>query len=55
VTSARTRERPAEALPAAQLDLSADDLAEIEEAVPAGSALGDRYPSAFMSALGVGN
>lgn len=55
LVGARTRERLAEALPAAQLDLSADDLAEIEEAVPAGSARGDRYPSAFMSALGVGN
>jgi aryl-alcohol dehydrogenase-like predicted oxidoreductase len=55
LVGARTRERLAEALPAAQLDLTADDLAEIEEAVPAGSARGDRYPSAFMSALGVGN
>jgi aryl-alcohol dehydrogenase-like predicted oxidoreductase len=55
LVGARTRERLAEALPAAHLDLSADDLAEIEEAVPAGSARGDRYPSAFMSGLGVGN
>jgi aryl-alcohol dehydrogenase-like predicted oxidoreductase len=55
LVGARTRERLAEALPAAQLDLTADDLAEIEEAVPAGSARGDRYPPAFMSSLGVGN
>ena len=49
LVGARTRERLAEALPAA------DDLAEIEKAVPAGSARGDRYPPAFMAGLGVGN
>ncbi|GGM16511.1 aldo/keto reductase [Streptomyces fumigatiscleroticus] len=55
LVGARTRERLAEALPALELDLTADDLAEIEKAVPAGAARGDRYPSAFMSSLGVGN
>jgi aryl-alcohol dehydrogenase-like predicted oxidoreductase len=55
LVGARTRERLAEALPAIELNLTADDLAEIEKAVPAGSARGDRYPSAFMSSLGVGN
>jgi aryl-alcohol dehydrogenase-like predicted oxidoreductase len=55
LVGARTRNRLAEALPAADLHLSADDLAQIEEAVPAGSARGDRYPSTLMSALGVGN
>jgi aryl-alcohol dehydrogenase-like predicted oxidoreductase len=55
LVGARTRERLAEALPAAELDLTADDLAELEEAVPAGAVRGDRYPSAFMSGLGVGN
>ena len=55
LAGARTRERLAEALPAMELTLSADDLAEIERAVPAGAARGDRYPSAFMSSLGVGN
>jgi aryl-alcohol dehydrogenase-like predicted oxidoreductase len=55
LVGARTRERLAEALPAAELDLTADDLAEIEKAVPAGSARGDRYPPAFMPGLGVGN
>jgi aryl-alcohol dehydrogenase-like predicted oxidoreductase len=55
LVGARTRERLTEALPAAALDLSSDELAEIEEAVPAGSARGDRYPPAFMSSLGVGN
>jgi len=55
LVGARTRERLTEALPAAELKLTADDLAEIEQAVPAGTARGDRYPSAFMSSLGVGN
>ncbi|MCM3920469.1 aldo/keto reductase [Frankia sp. AiPs1] len=55
LVGARTRERLAEALPATELALTADDLAEIEKAVPAGAARGDRYPSAFMSGLGVGN
>jgi len=55
LVGARTRERLAEALPAAGLSLTADDLAEIERAVPAGAARGDRYPAAFMASLGVGN
>ncbi|MEW2549773.1 aldo/keto reductase [Streptomyces sp. NPDC047002] len=55
LVGARTRDRLAEALPAAELSLSADDLAEIEKAVPSGAARGDRYPSAFMRDLGVGN
>jgi aryl-alcohol dehydrogenase-like predicted oxidoreductase len=55
LVGARTRERLAEALPAMELKLSTDDLAEIQKAVPAGAAHGDRYPSAFMSGLGVGN
>jgi hypothetical protein len=38
-----------------ELSLPADDLAEIEKAVPPGAAHGDRCPSAFMSGLGVGN
>jgi aryl-alcohol dehydrogenase-like predicted oxidoreductase len=55
LVGARTRERLAEALRAAELHLSAADLAEFERAVPAGAARGDRYPPAFMPALGVGN
>ena len=55
LVGARTRERLTEALPAAELTLTADDLAEIEKAVPAGAARGDRYPAAFMAGLGVGN
>ncbi|WP_433718225.1 aldo/keto reductase [Actinoplanes sp. CA-051413] len=55
LVGARPRERLAEALPAAELTLTADDLAAIEQAVPAGAARGDRYPAAFMASLGVGN
>jgi len=55
LAGARTRERLAEALPALEIDLTAEDLAAIERAVPPGSARGDRYPAAFMSSLGVGN
>lgn len=55
VLGPRTRTRLAEALPAAELRLTADERAAIERAVPPGSARGDRYPAAFMSGLGVGN
>jgi aryl-alcohol dehydrogenase-like predicted oxidoreductase len=55
LAGARTRVRLAEALPALAVELTAADLADIDHAVPAGSARGDRYPSAFMAALGVGN
>jgi aryl-alcohol dehydrogenase-like predicted oxidoreductase len=55
LVGARARERLAEALPAIELKLTTDDLAEIEKAVLAGSAQGDRHPTAHMSALGVGN
>jgi aryl-alcohol dehydrogenase-like predicted oxidoreductase len=55
LVGARTRERLAEALAATDVRLTADDLAEIEKAVPPGAARGDRYPPAFMANLGVGN
>ncbi|SCD77697.1 hypothetical protein GA0115238_124246 [Streptomyces sp. di50b] len=55
LVGARTREGVAEALPALDVELTADDLAEIEKAVPPGSARGDRHPAVFMSTLGVGN
>jgi aryl-alcohol dehydrogenase-like predicted oxidoreductase len=55
LVGAKTRERLAEALPAIELTLTADDLAEIEKVVPSGAARGDRYPSALMSGLGAGN
>ncbi len=55
LVGARTRRRLAEALPAVDVVLTADDLAAIDEAIPAGSARGDRYPTAFMNSLGVGS
>ena len=55
LVGARSRERLAEALPALDITLTADDLARIEQAVPAGAARGDRYPAALMSSLGTGN
>ncbi|GAA3866964.1 aldo/keto reductase [Streptomyces sedi] len=55
LVGARSRERLNEALPAAELTLTPEDLAAIEQAVPRGTARGDRYPSAFMAGLGVGN
>ncbi|MFC0430844.1 hypothetical protein [Kutzneria buriramensis] len=38
LVGSRTRERLAEALPAMELNLTAGDLAEVEEAVPLGAA-----------------
>ncbi|BCJ39719.1 aldo/keto reductase [Actinoplanes ianthinogenes] len=55
LVGARTRDRLAEALPALDLTLTADDRAAIERAVPKGSARGDRYPAALMASVGVGN
>jgi aryl-alcohol dehydrogenase-like predicted oxidoreductase len=55
LAGARTRVRLAEALPALEVDLTAEDLAAIERAVPVGAARGDRYPAPHMSSLGVGN
>jgi len=51
VIGARTRERLDEALAALDVALSEGDLARIEEAVPAGSAAGARYPEQQMSVL----
>lgn len=48
---ARTRERLAESLGALDRPLSADDLARIEAAVPAGAAAGARYPAPQMAML----
>ena len=48
---ARTRERLAEALGALDLDLSEEDLARIESAVPPGAAAGDRYDPTQMAHL----
>jgi aryl-alcohol dehydrogenase-like predicted oxidoreductase len=51
LVGARTRERLAEALGAVSLELDADDLGKIEEAVPAGAAAGERYAAAQMATL----
>lgn len=48
---ARRRDRLTEALGALRLELSAGDLAVIENAVPAGAAAGDRYPTPMMAHL----
>jgi aryl-alcohol dehydrogenase-like predicted oxidoreductase len=47
----KRRDRLAEALRALDLTLSADDLAAIEAAVPAGAAAGDRYDAAQLAIL----
>jgi aryl-alcohol dehydrogenase-like predicted oxidoreductase len=51
LVGARTRERLAEALGALDLELTADDLARIEGAVPAGAAAGSRYAEPLMADL----
>jgi aryl-alcohol dehydrogenase-like predicted oxidoreductase len=48
---ARRRDRLAEALGAQEVELTEDDLAAIERAVPPDSALGDRYDAAQMAHL----
>jgi aryl-alcohol dehydrogenase-like predicted oxidoreductase len=51
LVGARRRDRLHEALGALELELTADDLARIEEAVPAGAAAGERYPAPAMAQL----
>jgi aryl-alcohol dehydrogenase-like predicted oxidoreductase len=51
LVGARTRERLAESLGALDLALSADDLASIEAAVPAGAVAGERYDAQQMAIL----
>ncbi|HET7857326.1 MAG TPA: aldo/keto reductase, partial [Gaiellaceae bacterium] len=51
LVGARRRDRLAEALGALELDLSADDLAQIEEAVPADAVAGERYQEEQMATL----
>ena len=48
---ARRRDRLEEALGALEVELSASDLERIEQAVPRGAAVGDRYDSAQMGQL----
>lgn len=45
------RDRLTEALGAADLILSSADITAIEQAVPAGAASGDRYPTPLMNDL----
>ena len=51
LVGARTRVRLAESLGAAAVDLTEDQLARIEAAVPADRVAGERYPAAHMAAL----
>jgi aryl-alcohol dehydrogenase-like predicted oxidoreductase len=51
LVGARTRERLREALGALEVELTADDLERIEEAVPAGAAAGERYHAQQMAIL----
>jgi aryl-alcohol dehydrogenase-like predicted oxidoreductase len=51
LVGSRTRERLQEALGALDLELSADDLAELERAVPADAVAGERYPEHGMASL----
>jgi aryl-alcohol dehydrogenase-like predicted oxidoreductase len=48
---ARRRERLAEALGALSIELTPDDLGQIEAAVPPGAAAGDRYAAEHMALL----
>jgi len=48
---ARRRDQLAEALGALDLQLTQDDLAEVERAMPAEAAMGDRYPAMAMAHL----
>jgi len=51
LVGARRRDRLAEALGALDLTLTPNDLAQIEQAIPAGAAAGDRYDPAQMARL----
>jgi aryl-alcohol dehydrogenase-like predicted oxidoreductase len=51
LVGARRRDRLAEALGGLQLELTAEDLAAIERAVPAGAAAGDRYHAPQIATL----
>ena len=51
LVGSRTREQLAEALPAAELELTDELITEIEAAVPEGAAAGDRYAAPQMAML----
>jgi aryl-alcohol dehydrogenase-like predicted oxidoreductase len=51
LVGARRRERLAEALGALSIELTPDDIGQIEAAVPPGAAAGDRYAAEHMALL----
>jgi len=51
LVGARRRDRLSESLKALDLTLTADDVARIEQAIPAGAAAGERYPAPLMALL----
>jgi aryl-alcohol dehydrogenase-like predicted oxidoreductase len=51
LVGARTRERLTESLGAVEVELSEEDLAAIERAIPAGAAAGERYDDQQMAIL----
>jgi pyridoxine 4-dehydrogenase len=51
LVGARTRERLDEALGALDVDLTADDIAALDRAIPPGAAAGGRYPEQQMAML----
>ena len=51
LVGARRRDRLSESLKALDLTLTADDLAQIEQAIPVGAAAGERYPAPMMAIL----
>jgi aryl-alcohol dehydrogenase-like predicted oxidoreductase len=51
LVGARRRDRLSESLHAADLTLGEAELRQIEEAVPAGAAAGDRYAAPMMAML----
>jgi aryl-alcohol dehydrogenase-like predicted oxidoreductase len=51
LVGARTRERLSEALGALDVQLFEDELAAIEDAVPAGAAAGERYDDQQMAIM----
>ena len=51
IVGARRRSHLSESLKALDLTLTADDLTRIEQAIPAGAAAGERYPTPLMAYL----
>jgi aryl-alcohol dehydrogenase-like predicted oxidoreductase len=51
LVGARQRDHLSESLKALDLTMTADDLARIEQAIPARAAAGERYPAPLMAQL----